>query len=314
MIGCQDQDGQSLMMRFSDSYEILAKSESGLFSRPLRVDKKSTWYEFNEAGVRKLYEYQNNNLSMTDLKNLGPLYALIDSFVPLKNNTYVYRLQDESKKLLIWKNHLISDLFNETISHIFPPVSSVDGDFLIKVRRIDLNENAPDELLLWDGEFKSLLKDRDSDSSSPFNSFRHQFALDKKTIALIATDDQGEAILLIENGKVRVVARAGVDLISFDFFSPKLRNGVLAFRGIDSEKRRAVWVFENNKLQKILTQGDVVKTDKGLARVDYRSQDALFYGSPGISEDGDIYQQVTLTDLDHPLTLLGIGLIRVNKE
>ena len=58
----------------------------------------------------------------------------------------------------------------------------------------------------------------------------------------------------------------------------------------------------------------MVKTDKGLARVDYRSQDALFYGPPGVSEEGDIFQQATLTDIDHPLTLLGIGLLKLNKE
>jgi hypothetical protein len=314
LMGCLDGDGQSLMMRFSNSYEVLANSELGLFSKPLLVDKKSAWYEFNESGVRKLYEYQGQELSAIDLRNLGPLYALIDSFVPVRNNTYVYRLQDESKKLLSWKNHIVSDLYTEDISHIFPPVSSVKGDFLIKVRRLHLNEDAPDELLKWDGEFKSLLKDRDSDPTSPFKSFRHQFALDENLVALIATDDRGEALFLIENGQALEVARAGVDLQSFDFFSPKLRNGVLAFRGIDLQKRRALWVFEKNELRKILTQGDVVKTDKGLARVDYRSQDALFYGSPGVSEEGDIFQQATLTDIDHPLTLLGIGLIKLNKE
>ena len=110
------------------------------------------------------------------------------------------------------------------------------------------------------------------------------------------------------------VARAGKDLKRFDFFSPKLRRGVLVFRGEDLENRKAVWIYESGVLKRLLTQGDVVKTDKGLARVDYQSQDAIFYGAPGISENGEIYLQATLTDIDSPLTLLGVGLIKLKKE
>jgi len=67
-------------------------------------------------------------------------------------------------------------------------------------------------------------------------------------------------------------------------------------------------------LRKLLTRGDIVKTDKGLARVDYKDQDALFYGAPGIGPQGEIYQQATLTDADFSMTLLGIGLIKFTKE
>jgi hypothetical protein len=56
------------------------------------------------------------------------------------------------------------------------------------------------------------------------------------------------------------VARVGKDLSSFDFFSPKMKNGILVFRGIDLEKRKALWVFENKFLSKILKPISFVKS------------------------------------------------------
>ncbi|MBA2403212.1 MAG: hypothetical protein H0V66_00450, partial [Bdellovibrionales bacterium] len=277
-LGCMNQEGEAQMVRFSPEFEVVAKSENGLFSHPKEVAGKSTWYEFSEAGVKNLFEYQNQKLKVINLKNLGPVFALIDSFTALKNDSYVYRLQDETKKLQSWKDHTIGSLFAEEAAHIFPPVSSFDGDFITKVRRENLNENAPDELILWNGSFKTILKDRDAEAGANYKSFRHQYALDKNAVALVVTDDQGEALIILDDGRVTEVARAGKELLSFDYFSPKMRGGVLVFRGMDLEKRKAIWVFENHKLKKLLTQGDVVKTDKGLARVDYQSQDALFYG------------------------------------
>lgn len=312
-LGCQSQQGY-MMVHWGPHFEVVAATENGIFSHPKSVAGNVSWYEFDEAGVKALYEFRDQSVQVTPLKNLGPISALIDSFIALKNETYLYRLQEESKKLLIWKNHEISTLYSENVSHIFPPVSSANGNFLMKIRRNDLSESSPDELLLWNGEFKNILKDRDADGKARFISFRHQYALDGEKIALIGTDDQGEALYLIDQNHMIEVARVGRDLAGFDYFSPKLKNGVLAFRGMDLENRRTLWVYESGKLTKLLTRGDVVQTDKGAARFDYSSQDALFYGAPGIGPTGEIYLQATLTAIDTSMTLLGIGLIKFHKE
>jgi hypothetical protein len=311
---CMNNQGQSQMVRFQPRFELVAISENGLFSLPKEVDRRSSWYEFDEAGLSKLFEFRDSYLHVTKLKNLGPQDALIDAFIPIKNDFYIYRLQRETKQLFTWKDGIITTFFDKQISHLFPPETTANGNFVFKIRKDSLSENAPDELIFWDGDFKSVLKDQDADPASAIKSFRHQFALDHESIAVIATDNAGEALFIMKKGVLVEVARVGKDLSSFDFFSPKMKNGILVFRGIDLEKRKALWVFENKVLKKLLTQGDVVKTDVGLARFDYKSQDALFYGAPGISESGDIYQQATLTDIDFPMTLLGVGLIKFNKE
>lgn len=313
-LGCMNSNGDTQMVKWAPNFEVLAKSENGIFSHPKEVEGKTSWYEFSEAGVSHLYEYKNQNLNVINLKNLGPVFALIDSFTAVKNQSYIYRLQDETKKLQTWKDHTIGSLFTEEVSHIFPPTSSVEGDFVIKVRREHLNENAPDELILWDGTFHSILKDHNADAASAVLGFRHQYAVDQGAVAVVMNDREGEALVIVKDGKMLEVARAGKDLKSFDYFSPKMRNGILVFRGVDHEKRKAVYVYQSGELRKLLTQGDVVKTDKGLARVDYQDQDAILYGASGVGPDGEIYQQATLTDADSPMTLLGIGLIKFVKE
>lgn len=311
-LGCQNANG-FLMARWSPNFSELATSENAFFSKPQEVNGVVSWYEFNEGGLNRAFETRGGMVHQVTLKNLGPYSALIDSFLPVKNNFYIYRLQDESRQILIWKNHQTQVLFNSD-SYIFPPVTSVEGNFIAKIRKYHLGEDAPDELMYWDGQFRTILKDRDADINSRWVSFRHQYALDKQELAFIGVDSTGEGIFLLKGKQLIEVARAGRHLKSFDYFSPKLRNGILAFRGVDHQNRKAVWVYEGSNLRKLITQGDVVQTDKGPARVDYQSQDALFYGAPGIGPRGEIYQQATLTAAEDRNTLLGIGLLKFNRE
>ncbi len=313
-LSCKDQSGQSVLVRYRSEFEILATSKDHLLSRPIEVNSVVSWYEFNEVHVNQVYEFRAEKLEQKKLKNLGPLTAMVDSFLPQKGGAFIYRLQDESKHFYEWKTETVRPLYTEKSAHLFPPVVNDIGEFIFKRRKNNLSENAPDELLLWDGSFQTILRDQQADPHSTIKSFRHQCSFDQKSVALVVTDQLSEVLVIIENGKLTPVARVGEQVKSFDYFSPKLKNGILAFRGNDLEGRKTLWVFENGHLKRLLTQGDVIHTDKGLARVDYNNQDALFFSSPGISKNGDIFFQVALTDLESPRTLLGIGLIELKRE
>jgi hypothetical protein len=111
-----------------------------------------------------------------------------------------------------------------------------------------------------------------------------------------------------------VIAREGVELKRFDYFSPKMRAGTMVIRGENSEGQKVTYVKDAGKFRPLISQGDIVKTDVGDGRVHYENQDAIFYGAPGLDENGNVYLQATLTDADYPKTLLGVGLIKFNKE
>ncbi len=305
-LGCFE-DGESFMAQWSEGkFQNIAKSEEGrLFSHPLISQGKISWHEFDMAGVRSLYQVEKEGVKKTLLKNIGQA----SSFSPISADSWIYRTSD-TPSLWLWSNGQATPFFTQNVEYIFSPYIDDQGGVVFKVREGGIAESAPDKLLYGKNKFEVLLEDRDSNPASPFKSFRHQLALSEGRVAVIATDDKSEVLLLLENGSYKEIARAGVEIKSFDYFSPKLKGDTLVFRGVDLENRKAVWVYKRGKLQRLLTQGDVVQTDLGVARIDYKDQDSILYGSPGVGPQGEIVQQATLTDADHPNTVLGIGLIR----
>src|SRR5690606_20515835 len=98
-----------------------------------------------------------------------------------------------------------------------------------------------------------------------------------------------------------------------DYFTVKTRGDVVAFRGVDLKNDKALYAYTTGKLTQIVTQNDIIQSDRGPARIHYTSKDAIFYGAPAIGTKVEILQQVTLTDPDYPSNLMGVGLIKVAK-
>ena len=312
-LGCH-LDQTLVIVRWSVEFEILSKT-SDFFSKPEVFKDIVSWSEFNETGVRKLYEFSNSQLTERKLKNLSPDFSIPNSFTSLGEGKYVYRLDGEQKQFFIWDENNRQQVNLNSPAYYFPPVSSASGDILLKIRRNHLGESAPDELWRISSEkMELILKDKDTHSTERFKSFRHSLAHDGSAVALIGIDDVGEGIFLIENDQLIEVARIGRDLRSLDYFSPKLRNGILVFRGEDFQGRKAFWTFAQGELSRLVTQGDVVWTDKGPARVDGPSQDAVFYGAAGIGPEGEIVLQAVLKDMDFSSTVLGISLLKFIKQ
>ena len=311
-LGCH-LDGNFSLVRWKDKFEIISKT-TDFYSKPEVFQEMVAWSEFNEIGVKKVFEFYKNHLTEKKLNNLSPDFAIAHTFTSMGQGNYVYRLDGEKKQFYIW-NGKREEIHLNSPAHFFPPVSSSSGNVVLKIRRDHLGDSAPDEL--WRISTKKnelILEDKDSNLNSKFKSFRHSLAHEGRMIAVIGIDDFGEGLFLIENEKVIEVARVGRELKSLDYFSPKLRNGILVFRGEDLEGRKAFWTFEDSKLNRLVTQGDVVWTDKGLARVDGPSQDAVFYGAAGIGPDGEIALQAVLRDFDHAPTVLGISLLKFTRE
>lgn len=312
-LGCHLNQNFALV-RWTNKFEIISKT-TDFFSRPEVFQEIVSWSEFNEVGVKKNFEFNQNNLTERKLKNLSADYSIPHSFSSMGNGRYVYRLDGEQKQFFSWNGLEREEINLNHPVHYFPPVSSPSGNIVLKVRRNHLGESAPDELWrISPQKTELILKDKDSHPDHKFKSFRHSLAHEANTLALIGIDDVGEGLFLITDEKIVEVARVGREVKSLDYFSPKLREGILVFRGEDFEGRKVFWTFENGKLNRLITQGDVVLTDKGLARVDGLSQDAVFYGSAGIGPGGEIVLQAVLRDIDHPSTILGISLLKFTRE
>jgi hypothetical protein len=311
-LGCHLDQNFSLV-RWKDKFEIIS-STTDFFSKPEVFQEMVAWSEFNEIGVKKVFEFYQDHLIEKKLNNLSPDFAIPHTFTSMGQGNYVYRLDGEKKQFYLW-NGKREEINLNAPAHFFPPISSSSGNVVLKIRRDHSGESAPDELWRISAKKNELiLQDKDSNLNSKFKSFRHSLAHEGGVIAVIGIDEFGEGLFLIEDEKIIEVVRVGREIKSLDYFSPKLRHKILVFRGEDLKGRKAFWTFENRKLNRLVTQGDVVLTDKGLARVDGPSQDAVFYGAAGIGPDGEIVLQAVLKDFDHDPTVLGISLLKFTRE
>lgn len=312
---CFDEESNYMAMWDENGFQNIARVKGDhFFSNVVNSFGKASWYEYSEISVERSYEVDQK---LTEIK-LGKLTTSnynTTQFRPLGNGSWFFHVKGENPELRIWKDGEVSSFFNPNVYFIFTPSVGTTGEVAFKTRDIDSSEEAPDKIWLYqNGEWKVVLEDRDANPASPWLSLRHQLSVDGGRIATIARDADGEALILIENGKTKVIARKGVDVKAFDFFTVKIRGNTIAFRADDLENRKAVYVYnDEDGLTRLITQGDIVMTDRGPGKIHYQSRDAMFYGAPGIGDNGEILQQVTLTDPDFPSTLLGIGLIKIQK-
>lgn len=309
---CMDIES-SMMMEFqSGEHKVYARAKPGnMFSHPIINNGLPTWYESNELSVVEAYR---GDIPL-GIRRLGPESFGTDSFTAITNGNWIYRFKGDSPELRLWNNQDSVPLFNKEVSFIFSPYVASTGEIAIKTREISYSENAPDKIWHYNGKkWKVLLEDKDSNPTSPWKGFRNQLAVAGETVVAFSQDAQSEVLLKVTAGKTEVIARTGIDLKFFDHFSPKIHGDAIIFRGEDFERRKAVYVFDGAKVIKLVSQGDIVHTDMGDGRIHYQNQDAIFYGAPGFDEKGNIYLQATMVDDSSPKTLLGIGLIKFNKE
>lgn len=314
-LNCFDAEGNLMYRNSSSGFDIVARAESdNFFSRPVSSFGKIAWYEFDEANIVRSY-LSGERLEKIEISNLGPTYEHKDSFLPLTGDSFFFKSTGESPKLYSWKNNEVTPLFGPKASYIFTPQVGYKGEIALKTRDLHLGENAPDRLWFFNGtKWEIVLEDQDTNPTSRWKSFRHQLSVDGNKILLIAHDGKNESLVLLENGQETILATAGKELKSFDYFTPKLQNGVMVVRGMDHDGLKAIYVQDKYSFRKLVSQGDIVQTDLGPGRVFYQNPDAIFYGAPGVDESGNVYLQATLTDPDHPATLLGIGLVKFHNE
>lgn len=313
-LNCLDGDSHLMASWDKEGFKLLARTENDqIFSKPVSAFNRVNWYEFSETSSVRAFS-ASPELRKTEISNLGPLRDYNDTFLPFSTDSFFFKTKGSTPQLWIWKNNQVTPFFNPKSAYIFSPITGAQGEIVLKTRDTNLDEQSPDRIWIYNGSWKIAFEDQDANPSSPWKTFRHQMNVEGNKILTIARDSRGDALIVIENGKVSVIAREGVELKRFDYFSPKMRAGTIVVRGEDFQGNKAVYVKDNGLFRKILSQGDIIQTDLGPGKVHYQSQDAIFYGAPGLDENGNIYLQATLTDPDFPRTLFGVGLIKFKKE
>mgnify|MGYP006193953607 CR=1 FL=1 len=315
-LNCIDMEG-SFMGRWNKSgFKMMARAGSeNLLSDPVAAFNKISWYEYNEFSILRSFQ-SALNVEVKDVTNLGPLASdFTDSFLPLTADSFFFKNKGEQSQLWMWKDNVVTPFFNPKAGYIFTLQPGINGEIAVKIRDERSDENSPDKLWVYDGaNWKVVLEDKDANPNSKWKSFRHQLTIEGNKILMIANDGSKDHLLLLTDNKVEVIATEGKELKSFDYFTPKMRAGTIVVRGEDFDGSKATYVKDEKHFRKLIAQGDIVQTDRGAGRVHYPNQHSIFYGAPGLDENGNVYLQATLTDPDYPSTLMGISLLKFTKE
>jgi hypothetical protein len=315
-MNCLDNDGFVMAQWSKKGFKIVARTAGDQrYSSPVASFNKVTWYEFDEEKVLRTFE-STSTVRKFEVRELGPMAnESSDSFFPYTNDTYFFKTKGAAPQFWLWKQNKVTSFFNPEAAYIFSPYIGPKGEIAVKIRKDNLNENAPDQLWLYNsGSWKMVLEDKDSNPKSRWKSFRNQVAVEGNKVLTVANDGNSDSLILIENGREKVIARAGIDAAKFDFFAPKMRAGTMVIRGEDSKGLKMTYVKDNKNFRKLIGQGDIVQSDLGAAKIDYKDKEAIFYGAPGIDDKGNIYLQATMSSAESLKKLLGIGLIKFNKE
>ncbi len=311
---CSDTEKESIYKITDDEVKSIYTSKVGqkLTDPVLGVDG-IIWAEYSEGGTRAINRYSKDQITKINFKPDG----LVDGLAEIEEGKYVFRWRnfDGDQFISTWKTLAETWSDHPERSFAFTP-AGYKNQLAYKLRLNNLAENSADMIYWWKNLNEAPLKvlDRDADAESNWQSFRNTVALSGTSMIFVGRQVNGTDAIGMVNfaGQVEVLVEAGKnDVKSIDFFAPSInKTQNVLFRGLDFEGRRALFLWQRGKVTKILTQGDVVHTDKGVARIDYKDSDSVFMSAPTISGN-KILIQTALIDFDDSKTLIGVGLIQI---
>ena len=153
------------------------------------------------------------------------------------------------------------------------------------------------------------------DAQSPFSGFDNSPAIAPTSgqVAFIANLTAGGRGVYRYDGPGQIVeiARTGTQgLGSIESFGPAINDdGLVAFRGVDSNGKQAIFVGDDADLRRVIGRGDTINTDLGLGQIDQETPASpAFSGGVAINAAGDIAFSPTLTPAGNNQIEWGTGV------
>ncbi len=200
------------------------------------------------------------------------------------------------------------------ISFLFTPSTNNLDQIGGKVRLNNNNNDAPDEIRVYDGmnSFTIVVSDVDADAGSPFSGFDNSIDLaNDGRVAFIANTTGGDRGVYLTDGAttVTIATEADAEVSDISFFPPAVNdNGLVVFRGADAAGLDAVFVGDGVMLRRVIGEHDLVEIDLGTARIDQNDNSVTFGGAVAINNHGDLAFNAALTPEDNDQIEWGSGM------
>ncbi len=166
-------------------------------------------------------------------------------------------------------------------SYIFSPSCTQSAQCALKIRMGALGEweeSRPDFIIAFNAQEKRIVL---RDDAQYADSFQNNVGINNHLDVAVIGSYKGQARLIkTSQGRPEIIARVGVvdDIKEFETFAPVINDlGDIAFRAIDLKGKRSLYYYNGNVLSKVLSEGDLVPTDRETGRIEERA------GWPGFS-------------------------------
>jgi len=201
-------------------------------------------------------------------------------------------------------------------SFLFTP--SFDENRLI-VGKVLLAANGFNQIRsIDDRAVTQVLVRSNAENGSPYVAFDNSPALSPNSgrVAFIANLGSGSnpvrgVFRYDPPGSIVEIARTGTQgLSAIEFFGPAINDdGLVAFRGVDSNGQQAISVGDDSTLRRVIGRGDTIPTDLGLGQIDQETPTSpAFSGGVSINASGDIAFSPTLTPAGNNQIEWGTGV------
>lgn len=199
---------------------------------------------------------------------------------------------------------------NSDYDFLFTPAMNNNREIAGKAQR---NSGGNDIILAdADGHITIIASDSNADPKSPYAGFSNSVSLtDDGRVAFNASLVSGGRGIFLSDGDttVEIVTTAHPDINEFEFFTAAVNNnGLVVLRVVDSDGNQAIVASDGTELRRVVTAGDQIEIDAGLAQVGQHDDSPVFGGSPSINDNGDIAFNAGLTPHDDDQIEWGSGV------
>lgn len=260
-------------------------------------------YDLNSDALVKVIKPNKNVQFYTYPKLIGKndLYFRITD----KENNRAFIRYDGKMNMIAEEGNSIN---SKTTSYLFKPSLNEAGDMVYK-RRIgkigEWAERNPDEILMMKNTSKgldavSIAQDVDMDITSVYKSFTNTVGLSENgNVAFIADIvTGGRGVFLVKGDKHTLIGNDKDSEISeIEMFEPKVNSsGQVVFRAKDSRGLRSIFIGDGTKLVKLISEGDLINTDRGEAKILQNTLYPGFTGGVDFNDKGQILFSALLVD------------------
>ncbi len=318
--GYEDPEGKLLIYSFG---------ELGISDPTIDEDGKIYYSLFDEGSTEGVYRFNIRDFITEKLIDPTQFDFMFYTYTQGEKNKLKFRGTSKDNLRSFNEYDLSTKELKELVaegkngvSYLFRPSYTKEGKIYFKARLGEIGEweeNRPDILYSFHNQkLNQEVFDHNYNTTSEFFAFLNSVDVSENEhlVFTALTKDGRLAINYLDRSKKvhQIAIENSEDLLNIENFPAKINNsGHVLFRGKDGELKRSIFFWDGDKLTKIISEGQEVMTDLGMARIVLNPNFPGFSGEIDFNDFDQIVFSATLVTIKENKDL-GLGVFLINPK